>query len=37
MGLAGLIVLLSVVVHGLTATPVLQRLDRAREHEPGRT
>ena len=33
--IVGFTVVLSVVVHGLTATPVMSRLDRAREHRAG--
>jgi sodium/hydrogen antiporter len=37
--IAGLVVLMSVVLHGIAATPVMQRLDRARERtgDPGET
>jgi len=30
----GFVILLSVIVHGIAATPVMQRLDRARERRP---
>ncbi|MFL6128836.1 MAG: cation:proton antiporter [Mycobacteriales bacterium] len=34
--IAGLTILVSVVVHGIAATPVMQRLDSARERTPSR-
>ena len=34
--IAGLVILVSVVMHGITATPIMQRMDRARERtEPA--
>ena len=34
--IVGLVILVSVVMHGITATPIMQRMDRARERtEPA--